>query len=62
VTDRFQDGRRRHVGNSSACHKMGNNHPILMTDKEKHAELKNQKSGSVRPFFKMAANEIWYID
>jgi hypothetical protein len=30
VTDRFQDGRRRHVGNSSGCHKMGNYHPILM--------------------------------
>jgi hypothetical protein len=30
VTDRFQDGRRRHVGNSSACYKMGNyrHHPI----------------------------------
>jgi hypothetical protein len=30
VTDRFQDGRRRHVGNSSACYKMGNYHPIFM--------------------------------
>jgi uncharacterized protein with von Willebrand factor type A (vWA) domain len=30
VTDRFQDGCRRHVGNSSACYKMGNYHPILM--------------------------------
>jgi hypothetical protein len=30
VTDRFQDGRRRHVGNSSECYKMGNYHPILM--------------------------------
>jgi hypothetical protein len=30
VTDRFQDGRCRHVGNSSACYKMGNCHPILM--------------------------------
>jgi hypothetical protein len=30
VNDRFQDGRRRHVGNSSACYKMGNYHPILM--------------------------------
>jgi hypothetical protein len=26
VTDLFQDGRRRHVGNSSACYKMGNYH------------------------------------
>jgi hypothetical protein len=30
VTDRFQDGRRRHVGNSSECYKMGNYNPILM--------------------------------
>jgi hypothetical protein len=30
MTDRFQDGRRRHVGNSSACYKIGNYHPILM--------------------------------
>jgi hypothetical protein len=30
VTDRFQDGRRRHVGNSSECYKMGNYHLILM--------------------------------
>jgi hypothetical protein len=25
---KFQDGRRRHVGNSSACYKMGSYHPI----------------------------------
>jgi hypothetical protein len=30
VTIKFQDGRRRHVGNSSECYKMGNYHPILM--------------------------------
>jgi hypothetical protein len=30
VTDRFQNGRRRHVGNAIACYKMGNYHPILM--------------------------------
>jgi hypothetical protein len=30
VTDRFQDGRRRHVGNSSECYKIGNYHPNLM--------------------------------
>jgi hypothetical protein len=28
VTDSFQDGRRRQVGNSSACYKMGNYHLI----------------------------------
>ena len=27
---RFQDGFRRHVGNSSECYKMGNYNPILM--------------------------------
>jgi hypothetical protein len=27
VTDCFQDGRRRHFGNSSECYKMGNCHP-----------------------------------
>jgi cysteine sulfinate desulfinase/cysteine desulfurase-like protein len=30
VLAKFQDGRRRHFGNSSACHTMGNYHPILM--------------------------------
>jgi hypothetical protein len=30
VTDCFQDDRRRHVGNSSECYKMGNYHPIFM--------------------------------
>jgi hypothetical protein len=30
VTDRFEDDRRRHAGNSSECYKMGNYHPILM--------------------------------
>jgi hypothetical protein len=30
MIDRFQDGRRRHVENSSACYKMGNYHPISM--------------------------------
>jgi hypothetical protein len=30
VTDRFQDGRRCHIGNLSACYKMGNYHWTLM--------------------------------
>jgi hypothetical protein len=30
MTIKFQDGRRRHIGNLSACYKMGNYHPILM--------------------------------
>jgi hypothetical protein len=27
---KIQDGRRRHVGNSSACYKIGNYHPMSM--------------------------------
>jgi hypothetical protein len=30
MIDHFQDGRRRHVGNSSACYKMGNCHRTLL--------------------------------
>jgi hypothetical protein len=30
VANRFQDGRRCHIGNSTACNKMGNYHPIFM--------------------------------
>jgi hypothetical protein len=30
IIDRFQDGRRRHVGNSSTCYKMGNYHQNFM--------------------------------
>jgi hypothetical protein len=30
VTDRFEDGRRRHLGNSSSCYKLGNYHQNLM--------------------------------
>jgi hypothetical protein len=30
VYTNFQDGRRRHIGNSSVCYKMGNYHLILM--------------------------------
>jgi hypothetical protein len=30
VQAKFQDGRRRHIGNSSECYKGGNCHPILM--------------------------------
>jgi hypothetical protein len=62
VTDRFQDGRRRHVGNSSACYKMGNYHPILMKigtqTKKNTLSLKMRKC---RPIFKMAAAAILEI-
>jgi hypothetical protein len=30
VTNRFQDGHRRHFENSSECYKMGDYRPILM--------------------------------
>jgi hypothetical protein len=30
VYGHFQDGRRRHFGNSSECYKMGNYRPILI--------------------------------
>jgi hypothetical protein len=30
MIDRFQDDRRRHVGNLSACYTMGNYHRTLM--------------------------------
>jgi tyrosyl-tRNA synthetase len=53
MIDRFQDGRRRHVGNSSACYKMGNYHPILMkigtqTKQNRMIECKSHKSRSLR--------------
>jgi hypothetical protein len=44
VTDRFPDGRRRHVGNSSACYKMGNYHPIwLKFDTQTEREMLSSK-------------------
>jgi hypothetical protein len=52
MIDRFQDGRRRHVGNSSACYKMGNYiagfDENWYTDSAKHADCKSHKSGSLR--------------
>jgi hypothetical protein len=53
MINRFQDGRRRHVGNSSAGYKMGNYHRTLMkigtqTKQNMLIECKNQKSGSLR--------------
>jgi hypothetical protein len=47
VTDRFQDGRRRHVGNSSACYKMGNYHRTLMKISTQTKTEKSHKSGSL---------------
>jgi hypothetical protein len=53
MIDRFQDGRRRHVGTSSACYEMGNYHRTLMkigtqTQQNMLIECKSHKSGSLR--------------
>jgi hypothetical protein len=60
VTDRFQDGRRRHVGNSSECYKMGNYHPISMkigteTKKNMLSSKITKAKQSLGSIFKMAA-------
>jgi hypothetical protein len=66
VTDRFQDGRRHHIGNSSACYRMGNYNPILMqiaTYRLRKAcrvqKLQNQRRS---PSFKMTAAAILFIE
>jgi hypothetical protein len=46
VTDRFQNGRRRHFGNSAECYKMVNYQPISIkfgarTETDMLHELKN---------------------
>jgi hypothetical protein len=51
--DRIQDGRRRHVGTSSAHYEMGNYHRTLMkigteTQQNMLIECKSHKSGSLR--------------
>jgi hypothetical protein len=64
VTDRFQDGRRRHVGNSSACYKMGNYHPISMkigTQTKKDMLSSKSQKRKCTPIFKMAAAAILEI-
>jgi hypothetical protein len=61
VTDRFQDGRRRHVGNSSECYKMGNYHPILMkigTQTKKNMLSSKITKRKCMAIFKMAAAAI----
>jgi hypothetical protein len=64
VQTKFQDGRRRLFGNSSACNKMGNYHRILMqigiqTKKSMlSSKFINQKC---RPNFKMTAAVILEI-
>jgi hypothetical protein len=60
VTDRFQDGRRRHYENSSECYKLGNYHPILLKigTPTKKIMLSSKKYRKCRPSFKMAAAAI----
>jgi hypothetical protein len=57
VTDRFQDGRRRHVGNATACYKMGNYHPIsmkigtqtgMLSSKVTKAEANSEKTAKIK--------------
>jgi hypothetical protein len=59
-------GCRCYLGNSSACYKMGNYRPISMKfgtqTKTDMLSFKNHKSGSVRPFFKMAAAMSKYAE
>jgi hypothetical protein len=67
VTDRFQDGCRRHVVNSSECYKVSNEayHLILMkigTQTEKNLlSLKIQKRKR-KSLLKMAANSVLEIE
>jgi uncharacterized protein with von Willebrand factor type A (vWA) domain len=58
MTDRFQDGRRRYVGNSNECYKMSHYHPIsikLGTQTKKHMLSSKSQKRKCRPNFKMAA-------
>jgi hypothetical protein len=56
MINRFQDGRRRHVGNSSACYKMGNYHRTLMKIGGSLRQKKQQKLNVKNDiFFKKAA-------
>jgi hypothetical protein len=52
MIDRLQDGRHRHVKNSSACYKMGNYHWTLMKigtqTKTDMLRFKSHKIGSLR--------------
>jgi hypothetical protein len=64
VIERFQDGRRRHFGNSSECYKMGNYHPISMkigTQTKKNMLSSKIIKAEVYSIFKMAALAILEI-
>jgi hypothetical protein len=65
VTDRFQDGRRRHIGNSSACNKIGNCNPILMqigTQTKKACRVQKLQKQKRWLNFKMTAAAILLIE
>jgi hypothetical protein len=52
----FQDGRRRHVGNSNYCHKMGIYHPISMkivTRTKKKCLLQKSQKRKCRQIYNM---------
>jgi hypothetical protein len=66
VTIKFQDDRRRHFGNSSACNKMGNYNPIFMqiaiqTIRKacRVQKLQNQRRS---PSFKMTTAALLFIE
>jgi hypothetical protein len=61
MIDRFQDGLRHPVGNSSACYKMGNYHPIAMkigTQAKKNILSSKVTKAKVTDRFKMAAGAM----
>jgi hypothetical protein len=58
VIDHSQDGRRRHVENSSACYKMGYYRPILIQigkQTDKNMLSKKSQKQKCRPISKMTA-------
>jgi hypothetical protein len=62
VTDRFQNGRHRHVGNSRTYFLLGNYHPILLkfvAQADRHAEFKNRRRGSAGQFSRWPPPPFW---
>jgi hypothetical protein len=56
VYNNFQDGRCRHVGNSSACYKMSNYHPILMEiSTQTKTEMRSSKVTKAEAYGKKTA-------
>jgi hypothetical protein len=64
VQAKFQDGRRRHFGNSRACYKRCSYHPVLMkigTRTKKHMLSSKSQKRKCTPLFKMAAAVMFEI-